>query len=319
MTSPLPPIGRSPAETQSQPEAAGDLASSRRTRREAVTTLIERLVEAIREGDDDMVERAVLDLSARSRWLAPLALLVSGFVMLFQGVKLLFVNWRLTLVQLLPAMWIWMAMLDLKVHVMKGRGFVTFNEVALIILFLVFVAGTAASFYLNAVFGFAVARKGPPEIRPGFAEAKKHRRIILTWGVGVGCLLGFSVVIADRWGLGWFALSLSVTIGLMMFAYVALPSRLLGLRSDQSRRDKLTASAVGGAVGAIICSPSYILGRVAIIMIGSHVLRYVAFVMLLVAVVLQAGATSAVKAVKMSAKIVAGMESDGQHPGSHVA
>jgi hypothetical protein len=33
--------------------------------------------------------------------------------LLFQGVRLLFSNWRLTLIQLLPAMWIWVALLDL--------------------------------------------------------------------------------------------------------------------------------------------------------------------------------------------------------------
>jgi hypothetical protein len=30
--------------------------------------------------------------------------------MLFDGVRLVFTNWRLTLVQVLPAMWVWAAM-----------------------------------------------------------------------------------------------------------------------------------------------------------------------------------------------------------------
>ena len=94
--------------------------------------------------------------------------------------------------------------------------------------------------------------------------------------------------------------------GVLMFAYVAVPSGLLGLKSEQSRRDKLSAAAVGGAIGAVICSPPYALGRIAILMLGSHVLRYFAMLLLIIAVVLQTGATSAVKAVKMSAKIVAG-------------
>lgn len=76
------------------------------SRKVAIRLQIERLVTAIRSGDDAMVERSVLALSQRSRWLAPLALLVGAFAMLFQGVKLLFTNWRLTLVQILPAMWI---------------------------------------------------------------------------------------------------------------------------------------------------------------------------------------------------------------------
>ena len=72
-----------------------------KSRREAVGALIGRLVTAIRDGDEQMVESAVLALSQRSRWLAPLAMLVGAFAMLFQGVKLLFTNWRLTLVQIL--------------------------------------------------------------------------------------------------------------------------------------------------------------------------------------------------------------------------
>ena len=43
--------------------------------------------------------------------------------MLFDGVKLLLTNWRLTLIQVLPAMWIWAAMFDLKVHVLHGKSF----------------------------------------------------------------------------------------------------------------------------------------------------------------------------------------------------
>ena len=84
---------------------------------------IGRLTDAIKRGDDAAVERAVLQLSKRSRWLAPLGLIVGAFLMLFQGVKLLYTNWRLTLVQIVPAMWIWIALLDIKLHVLHGKQF----------------------------------------------------------------------------------------------------------------------------------------------------------------------------------------------------
>jgi hypothetical protein len=277
------------------------------SRRDRVGVLFGRLVEAVRHGDDDTVEAAVLALSTRSRWLAPLALLVGGMAMLFQGVKTLFINWRLTLVQILPAMWIWVVMVDIKAHVLHGKGFHVFKSplvaaavIAVIALF------TAASFFLNAVFAFAIAGKGTPEIRPAFATARQYKRSILTWGLSIGVLTGFSAIVVDRWGQFWFAFSLGIMAAVLMYAYVALPSRLLGLSPQQSRRDKLSAAAVGGAIGAIICSPPYALGRVALIMIGSHKFRYLAILLLIIAVILQTGATSAVKAVKMSAKIVAG-------------
>ena len=95
------------------------------TRRAAFVERTRDLVDAIRDGDDTMVETAVLDLSQRRRIFAPLAFVVSAFVMLFEGVKLVVSNWRLTLVQLLPAMWIWIAHFDLKAHVLRDAKFHT--------------------------------------------------------------------------------------------------------------------------------------------------------------------------------------------------
>jgi len=43
--------------------------------------------------------------------------------MLFNGLRLLVTNWRLMLVQALPAMWIWAATVDLKAHVLRGKEF----------------------------------------------------------------------------------------------------------------------------------------------------------------------------------------------------
>jgi uncharacterized membrane protein len=280
----------------------GDVKSGRLT----VVHQVERLISAIRNGDEKMVENAVLGLSERSRWLAPLALVVGAFAMLFQGLKLLVTNWRLTLVEILPAMWIWAAMLDLKIHVLKGKEFHIVRGPLLIPILLAFGAITAASFFLNAVFAFAISEPGNPEIRPAFAQARGHLRVILSWGFVVGLALGFSAVVVTRWGKGWFALALGIVVAVMMLAYVAVPARLAGIKSDRSRRDKAAATAVGGTIGAMVCSPPYALGRVAIIMLGSHTFRVLAVFLLIVAVVLQTGATTATKAIKFSAKLVTG-------------
>jgi hypothetical protein len=117
-------------------------------------------------------------------------------------------------------------------------------------------------------------------------------------------------VVVTRWGLFWFAVSLSIVVGLMMVCYVAVPSRLIGMKPKQSKRDKLTATAVGGAVGAVICTPPYALGRVGLLMLGSHTLFVLGVILFTVGLTLQAGATGAVKAVKMSAKLVSGVDRD---------
>jgi hypothetical protein len=274
------------------------------SRRAAVVQQVKRLIAAIRNNDETKVESAVLALSQRSRWLAPLALVVGAFAMLFQGLKLLVTNWRLTLVEILPAMWIWAAMLDLKLHVFRGKEFHIIRGPLLIPILLVIASITAASFFLNAVFAFAIAKPGAPQIRPAFAQAREHLRPILSWGFTIGVALWFGAIIVQRWGKGWYALTLSIVVAVMMFAYVAVPSRLVGIKSARSRRDKLTATAVGGAIGGVVCSPPYALGRVAILLLGSHTFRVLAVIMLAVAVVLQTGATTATKAIKFSAKLV---------------
>jgi hypothetical protein len=276
---------------------------------------VREFLRTIRDGDDAMVEAAILQLSHRRRILAPLALAVGALVMLFQGLRLLVSNWRLTLVQVLPAMWIWAVMLDLKEHVLHGASFHVVRGPVLIPITLGVVVITAACFFLNAVFAFAIARPGPPEIRPAFAKARSHAGVVLCWGAVVGLLLAFSTVIVVRWGWGlwWFALSLSIVLGIMMVCYVAVPARIVGIRTTRSRRDKVTAAAVGGAVGAVVCAPPYILGRVGILMLASHILFVPGITLISVAVALLAGASGAVKAVKVSAKLVTGHRpSDGE-------
>jgi hypothetical protein len=156
------------------------------------------------------------------------------------------------------------------------------------------------------VFAFAIASEGPPAIRPAFTQARSHLAVVLAWGAAVGICLGLATVVFVRWGLLWFGLSLSIVVAVMMVCYVAVPARIVGVKTTSSRRDKLTAAAVGGAIGGVVCTPPYVLGRVGLLMVGSHTLFIAGCVVLAIGVTLQAGATGAVKAVKMSAKLVSG-------------
>jgi hypothetical protein len=267
---------------------------------------LERLINAVRDNDQAAVEEWVLRLSRSRRWLAPLALAVGAFAMLFDGVKLLFTNWRLTLIQVLPAMWIWAAMFDLKAHVLHGKSFHVLTGPIVIPIILAVSAVTAASFFLNAVFAFAIASEGPPVIRPAFTQTRSHLAVVLGWGAAVGVGLGLATVVFTRWRLLWFGLSLSIVVAVMMVCYVAVPARLIGMKTAHSKRDKLTASAVGGAIGAVVCTPPYVLGRIGLLMLGSHTFFIAGCVVLAIGLTLQAGATGAVKAIKMSAKLVSG-------------
>ena len=301
------PAAPAPGNGQSPP-------SRRATRREQFG----RFVRAVRESDLATADEVILRLSRSRRWLAPLAVLVGAFAMLFVGIKLLFTNWRLTLIQLLPAMWIWAAMFDLKAHLLHGRTFHVLRGPIVIPLVLAVAVITAASFYLNAVFAYSIADEGPPSIRPAFARAWSRRMAIGVPGFAIGVLLGLSTVVVTRWGPFWFGLCLGSVVAIMMVCYVAVPARLIGMKTSYSRRDKLAASAVGGVVGAVVCTPPYLLGRLGLIMLGSHALFVPGLIVFSVGLTLQAGATSAVKTVKMSAKLVSGRPRPGADSQSRI-
>jgi uncharacterized membrane protein len=299
----------SPANGPDSPAAAAEPPSPGRGRRFAVLSgRIGSLVRAIQDNDEAKIEEAILRLSESRRVFAPLAFAVGAFAMLFNGLKLLVTNWRLTLVEILPAMWIWLAMFDLKAHVLHGDSFNVVRGLVLIPIGLLIIAITIASFFLNAVFAFAVSRPGHPEVRPAVSQARRHLRPIMASGAVIGALLAFSTIVVTRWGRPWFTISLGIVVGVMMISYVAVPARLIGSKPPkQSKRDKLAAAAVGGALSATVCTPPYVLGRLGILALGSSAV--IVFILGLFAVslgvTLQAGATGAVRAIKMSATLSA--------------
>jgi hypothetical protein len=273
-------------------------------RRRSVAARAAQLVRAIQDDDEVLVEQ-IARLSRSRRLFAPLALTVGAFAMLIDGVRLLLANWRLTLVQVLPAVWVWLAMFDLRARVLHGRSFPELRGAVLVPIVAAIVALTVVSFFFNAVFAFAIVRDRPPQIRPAYLAARRRTKPIAAWGIAVGAPLAVSVTVAPRWGKPWFAVSLGAVIAVMMVCYVAVPSRLIGLRPVRSRRDKLAASALSAALSATVCTPPYLLGRLGILMLGSKVLFLPGILALVLGFGLQAGATGAVRAIKMSTSLMA--------------
>ena len=283
------------------------------SQRRSVRQLVRRLIAAIRDNDEHQVEEAVLQLARTRKIYAPLALAVSAFVMLFSGLRLLVTNWRLMLVQALPAMWIWAATLDLKAHVLHGKEFNIIRGPVVLVLFAAVVLLTVAAFYLNAVFAFAISRPGRPDVRAGFQGARKHVRTVAAWGTGVGLALAVATMLAPRWGLGWFALLLGIMLAVMMLCYVAVPARVVGARTakpakteSSGRVAKLAGVAVTGLFSSIVCTPPYAIARGGLLLLGSSTFFPLGVALLVVGLMLEAGATGAVKAIKTSAKLLAG-------------
>jgi hypothetical protein len=302
--------GRRPEKASWQVNAV-DTGQARRNRRRSVGQLWRRFIVAIRDGDEHMVEQAVLQLAGRRKIFAPLALIVGAFVMLFSALRLLVTNWRLMLVQALPALLIWAVTLDLKAHVLHGKEFNVIRGPIVVVLFVLAVLVTIGAFFLNAAFAFAISQPGAPDLKAGFRQARRHARAVIGWGTFIGLALGVAAILVPRWGLRWFALSLGIVLAVMMVCYVAVPARIVGVQiakpADMTgRRDKLAATALAGLVSGIICTPPYVISRVGEGLLGNGSLFAFGVALIVIGLTLEAGATGAVKAIKVSAKLLGG-------------
>ncbi|MFN8217712.1 MAG: hypothetical protein U0R71_14055 [Solirubrobacterales bacterium] len=292
----------------SQPPPPNAPPPPRRGRLAALRARLRGLASAIDRADEAWIATTINDVARSRPWLAPLALLVGGFTMLVAGIRILLANWRLTLVQVLPAMWVWLAMYDLRLHLLRGQSLPDLRGPIVLPLALVVVAGTVASYFLNAVFAFAIAQDGAPSVRQAVAEARRRLLPICAWGGSVGIALAISTLIVSRSGGKWFVLSLGLVVAVMMVTYVAVPARMIGVDREApagSRRDRLSVTVISGALGLVVSAPPYVLGRIGLLMLGSKLLLVPGIVVFAAGVLLQAGATGAVKAVKVSAKLTA--------------
>ncbi len=262
---------------------------------------------AINRADEAWIATTLTDLARSKPVLAPLALAIGGVTMIFAGLRILLSNWRLTLIQLLPAMWVWAAMYDLRLHLLHDKSLPQLRGAILVPIFALIIAGTIASYFLNAAFAFAVAQpEQPPSVRRAMQEARERLRTIVAWGAAVGAALAVATTIVTRAKPPWFTLTLGIVIGVLMVTYIAVPARMLGVQRPRSRRDRLSISAVSAALGVVVSAPPYLLGRVGLLMLGSPVFFVPGIVFVAVGFFLQVGATGAVKAIKVSANLTGG-------------
>jgi hypothetical protein len=265
---------------------------------------------AIDRADEAWIATTVNDLARSRPFLAPLALVVGGITMLVAGLRILLSNWRLTLIQVPPAMWVWLAMYDLRLHVLHGNSLPDLRGPVVIPLSLAVIACTIGAYFLNAVFAFAIAQEGEPSVGRAWREARGRMAAIAAWGGGIGLALAISTLVISRSGdETLFVLSLGIVVGLMMVTYIAVPARMIGVpRGGEagSRRDRFSVSAISTVLGLLVSAPPYLLGRIGLLMLGSPILLVPGIVVFAAGVILQAGATGAVKAIKVSARLTAG-------------
>jgi hypothetical protein len=250
------------------------------------------------------IEAAAHRLGRSHRLLVPLAWTGGALVLLVRGVKLLFVNWRLSLLQLLPAAWVWVLMWDLRHHELRVAAFRDVTAGGVVLLVALCVATTIAAFWCNGLFGFAIVEP-PPNIRRAARRARPFARSLVGAGAVVGGVIAVGAIAIPRIDtrLGYLA-SAGALYALILVSFVAVPARILGLgRQKLPPREAVGRWAVGSALSAVAMTPGFVLDRIGLILIGISGVRWLGFVLLSVGTALYAAGMTSVRAVKLTMKL----------------
>jgi hypothetical protein len=263
-----------------------------------------RMAQTVADADATRIELAAQQLGESRRYLAPVAWAAGALVLLVRGIKLLLLNWRLLLIELVPAAWVWFIMWELKQHALRGAPFRQITLGGMALAAVASVVLTVISFWCNTVFGYAISNPSP-EIAPAVRQARAHRVAIAAAGTGVGLVIALAVAGIPRIGsTPLYIAALSGVLGLLLVSLVAVPARLIGRqRSKLPPKQSFGRWAAGSALSAVAMTPGLLLDRLGIILLGVPGLHVVGLLLLSVGAALYAAGLSSVRAVKLTMKL----------------
>jgi hypothetical protein len=269
-----------------------------------VTARIVSAARAVADADPAEIEAATRQLGESRRYLAPVAWAAGAMVLLVRGIKLLALNWRLSLIELVPAVWVWVVMWDLRQNALRGDAFRDVTTGGVAVLLLLTIAASTAAFWCNTVFAFAISRPRP-RIAPAARQAGECLGQIVAAGAAMGVILAIAAITVPRIDSAVLYLVAIVALyALMLVSFVVVPARILGVEKQRAgARATVGRWTVGGALSAVAMTPGFVLDRVGLIVLGIPGLHWVGLVLLSIGTALYAAGVSSVKAVKLSMKL----------------
>ncbi len=276
------------------------------------------LTSAVADADPAQVQAAAQRFGSSRRYLAPVGWAAGTLVLLLRGVKMLILNWRLLLIQLVPAAWIWITMYDLKQHGLRGAPFRELHLGSVLAVSALAIGWSMAAFWCNTVFAYAIDGPPPPLIRPAVRRTNRRLGTIAVAGAVVGALLATATAVIPRLDSYWlFVLALGAVLGVMFLSFVGVPAHIIGRRTRKlPRHEAIGRTVTGWGVSAVAMLPGIVLDRLGLIMIGAPGLHVLGFVVLTAGAGLYAAGMSTVKAVKISIQLGREPESAAEPPGS---
>ena len=262
---------------------------------------------AVSNVDPATVQAELQQLGTRRRWLTPLVFVAGTVGVVFRGILLLLRNWKLSLLMVLPAVWIWVMAWNVRTHVFSHRDLPTEYAEAIAV---VVILGAVICYWCNAVFAFAVTQSDRADLRLAFRQARTRWRLV----TGAALLTGAAQAAVWLWvaplGPTWFAVGLTGMLLVQAYMFLAVPAWLLGTRPKEAPREKLSRTVTTGALSGVAVAPGFLLNRLGLLLLGISEVWILGVILVSIGAVLHVAASSSVRVVKMSVRLRTGDEDE---------
>ncbi len=260
-----------------------------------------RAVDAVRSTDPAQVESALAQLSGGRRWLRPLAFAAGTVAIVFDGVVLLLRHWQLSLLQIVPACWIWVMTWNLKNHFLSNRQIPTGIGPAMAVGVLL---AAQVAYWCNATFAYTMVQGDATDIQAAFREARPHWRLVGGLALLTSTLQATIWLLMPYMRVRWFWIALLVMFVVQVYLFIAIPSWLLAAQKSGSRRDRMTRSLTTGVLSGVASTPGFLFNRIGLLLMGvGGAVFWVGVAVVSIGAVLHVTASSSVRVVKMSLRL----------------
>ena len=233
------------------------------------------------------------------------------------GVLLLVGNWRLLLMELVPALWLGAITWDWRARTFGKLPLAEVHGEAAVAVMAVILVMTFAAYWCNAVFAFAAVQSPPVDLRAAMRSAGAHWRRITVWAAVAGLAHLVVAVYLTRTTVTIYSITLGAVVVLQMYALVAMPVALVARARvpSRGRRDRIARLLLAGALSGVASSPGFLLNRLAILLIALG-LPWLGVALLVPAVVVQAAGAASSRAVQLAARVQEARHAGSGHAGS---
>ena len=262
------------------------------------------MLAASADKDPQEVAELVRSYAQGRRLLVPLLYVGQTIDAVVRGVLLLVSNWRLLLLELVPALWMGAITWDWRSRTFGRLPLPDVYGLQAVVVATIVIATTFIAYWCNSVFAFTAVQPPPVDVKGAYASARLHTGRITRWALAVGTAHALVAVFITRTNVALYSIALGAVAMLQMYGLVALPVALVVRPAKEvlTRRERVARMALKGALSGVASTPGFLLNRLAILLFALGA-PWAGVALLIPAVIFQAAGAASARAVQLATRV----------------